>query len=256
MIKKILFACIILLAAVSCSTPKDVAYLQDIQENISIKPQTPSPIRFLPGDKLSIIVHSRDEQLTRLFNISNTTSNSSNSNRFYSVDQNGQIDFPVLGLIPIKGMTREEVARTIKYRLVSGNLCNDPIVTVEFVNMHFSVLGEVKQPGEKEIDKDITTIFEAIAKSGDLSIQGQRKNVLVLRQEGERQTPYFVDLTNTTSIYASPVYYIKQNDVLIVEPNAMQKRQTLATGNSSYTPGFWISIASFLTSMIILIAKL
>ena len=92
-------------------------------------------------------------------------------------------------------MTREEVARTIKYRLVSGSLCTDPIVIVEFANMHFSVLGEVKSPGEKEINKDVITLFEAISKASDLAIQGQRTNVKVLRQEGDKQTPYLVDLT-------------------------------------------------------------
>lgn len=255
LLKKVFFFCVVVLTFASCKTPRDVAYLQDIQNNIAIQPQAPSPIRFQPGDKLNIFVYSRDEKLEKLFNISNPTGSSSQSLRLYSVNQDGQIDFPVVGLISVKGMTREEVARTIKYRLVSGSLCTDPIVIVEFANMHFSVLGEVKSPGEKEINKDVITLFEAISKASDLAIQGQRTNVKVLRQEGDKQTPYLVDLTNTNSVYSSPVYYIKQNDVIIVEPNDMQKRQTVANGTSSYTPGFWMSIASFIASMVILITK-
>ena len=243
---------IMLLAA--CKTPQDVAYLQDIQPGITIQTQVDGTIRFQPGDKLSIIVHSRDPQLMNLFNISNVNSANGSSHRYYSVDSNGQIDFPVLGLLSIKGMSREEVARTIKYQIIAGNLCNDPVVIVEFANMTYSVLGEVKRPGEVQIDKDQITILEALSKAGDLDIQGMRK-IKVLRQEGGNQTPYEMDLTNVKSVYSSPAYYIRQHDVVMVEPNEMRKRQTTATGSSSYTPGFWMSIASFVASMVILITK-
>lgn len=252
---KMLVACIALLAFASCKTPQDITYLQDIQPEITINLQDVKYIRFQPGDKINIIVHSRDEQLMRLFNISNANSNSANSTRLYSVNQNGEIDFPVLGLINVKGMTREEVARTIKYQLISGNLCNDPVVTVEFANMKYSVLGAVSRSGEIDIDKDYITLFEAIAKAGDLNINGKRKNVLVLRKEGNQQTPYVIDLTKTSSVYSSPAFYLKQNDIVYVEPNNMLKRQTTPTGSSSYTPSFWMSIASFLTSMGILLFK-
>lgn len=254
-LKNLLMACVALLAIVSCKTPQDITYLQDIQPGITIDLQEVKYIRFQPGDKINIIVHSRDEQLMRLFNISNVSSSNTGNVRLYSVNQNGEIDFPVLGLVSVKGMTREEVARTIKYQLMSGNLCNDPVVTVEFANMRYSVLGAVSRSGEVEIDKDYITLFEAVAKAGDLNINGKRKNVLVLRKEGNKQTPYVVDLTNTSSVYSSPVFYLKQDDIVYVEPNNMLKRQTTPTGSSSYTPSFWISIASFLASMGVLLTK-
>lgn len=254
-LKNMLVACVVLLATFSCKTPQDVSYLQDIQPGITIDLQDVQYIRFQPGDKININIHSLDEQLMRLFNISNVNSNSSANTRLYSVNQNGEIDFPVLGLIKVKGMTREEVARTIKYQLISSSLCNDPVVTVEFANMRYSVLGAVNRSGEVEIDKDYITLFEAIAKAGDLNINGRRQNVLVLRKEGNKQTPYIVDLTNTSSVYSSPVFYLKQDDVVYVEPNSMLKRQTTPTGSSSHTPSFWMSIASFLASMGVLLTK-
>lgn len=254
--RKILFLLLAVLAFASCKTPKDITYLQDIQKNITIQPQAPSLIRIESGDKLNIYVHSRDEQMTRLFNISNVNGNNNNNIRLYSVDQNGQIDFPVLGLITVKGMTREEVARTIKYQLVSSNLCYDAVVTVEYGNLHYSVMGEVGSKGEVKIEKDCITLLEALAKAGDLGIHGKRKNVMVLREEGGTQTPYVVDLTQTESVYSSPAYYIKQNDVIYVEPDNIQKRSTKANGSSSYTPSFWISIVSFVSSMVLLFVKL
>lgn len=252
--KKLFPIFLVILSLFSCKTPTDIAYLQDIRPNIPIQTQDVGFIRFEPGDKVNIFVHSRDEQLKGLFNIGNPNLNNTNS-KSYTIDKNGNIDFPVLGLIKAKGMTREELARTIKYELISGNLCNDAVVLVEFANMRYSVLGEVKNPGEIEIDKDYVTIVQAISKAGDLTLQGKRKNVLVLRQEGNTQIPYYIDLTRTSSIYSSPVYYIKQNDVIIVEQNKMQKRSTIANGSASTTPGFWMSIASFLTSMAILLLK-
>lgn len=245
---------LLMLLLASCKTPTDISYLQDIKPGVTIDVQNVSYIRFEPGDKISIVVHSRDPQMMSLFNISNTNSSSAQSTRLYSVDQSGMIDFPVLGLIKAKGLTREELARTIKYQLMAGNMCNDAVVIVEFANMKYSVLGAVNRAGEIEIDKDYITLLEAISKAGDLNINGKR-NVLVLRQEGNKQTPYIVDLTNTASVYSSPVYYLKQNDVVYVEPNDMLKRQATPTGSSSYTPSFWMSIASFLASMGVLIAK-
>ena len=244
----------------SCKTPKDIAYLQDVSTNTPIKTLPDGTIRFQPGDKLSIFVHSRDEQLMNLFNISGRNGSYTNMNMNggqnyapYTVDENGEIDFPVLGNIKIQGMTRDEVGKTIKNELIKNSLCKDPVVTVAFYNMTFSVLGNAGT-GVKQITKDRITLMEAIA-MGDLNIDGLRKNVLVMRQEGDYQVPYRVDLTSAESVYNSPVYYIRQNDVIYVEPNNKYKRNSTVMGSSAYQPTFWMSLASFITTMALIFVK-
>lgn len=236
----------------SCKTPTDIAYLQDVSENVPIKTQGDGYIRFMPGDKLSIFVHSRDEKLMELFNISgrnggNNMSTAGGQNYApYTVDDNGDIDFPVLGTIHIEGMTRDEVQKMIKNELVSQSLCKDPIVTVSFYNMNFSVLGSAGT-GVKQINKDRITLLEAIA-MGDLDIDGLRKNILVMRQEGDQQIPYRVDLTSAESVYNSPAYYIRQNDIIYVEPNNKEKRNSTVMSSTAYQPGFWFGTISSLIS--------
>ncbi len=250
---KLIFAAILAALFTSCKTPKDITYLQDVNPNVPIKTQSDGYIRFMPGDKLSIFVHSRDEKLMELFNISGRNGGGSmmqsgNGQNYapYTVDDNGEIDFPVLGAVKIEGLTRDEVQKKIKDELVSQSLCKDPIVTVSFYNMSFSVLGSAGS-GVKQINKDRITLLEALA-MGDLTLDGLRKNVLVMRQEGDQQMPYRVDLTSAESVYNSPVYYIRQHDIVYVEPNDKTKRSTTVMSSQAYTPGFWVStISSFLS---------
>lgn len=236
----------------SCKTPTNITYLQDVNENVPIQTQADGYIRFMPGDKLSIFVHSRDEKLMDLFNLSGRNGGSNmmmaggQNYAPYTVDDNGEIEFPVLGPVKIEGLTRDEVQKKIKNELVSQSLCKDPIVTVAFYNMNFSVLGNAGT-GVKPINKDRITLLEAIA-MGDLSIDGLRKNVLVMRQEGNKQVPYRVDLTSAESVYKSPVYYIRQNDIIYVEPNNKYKRNSTVMSSTAYQPGFWFGMISSVIS--------
>ena len=247
----------------SCKTPRDITYLQDAKENVPIttQNQTDGSIRFLPGDKMSIFVHSRDPQLMSLFNITRNggggggAGGGSGSSAAYTVDPQGEIDFPVLGKIKVAGFTRDEVGHIIKETLLQKNLVKDPVVTVEFYNMNFYVLGE-SGTGSRPIIKDRITLLEAISLSGDLNINGLRKNVMVLRQEGDHQVPYRVDLTSAKSVYESPVYYIRQNDIVYVEPNDKTKRSSTVMGSSAYTPSFWIGMFSAAVSTYLLIDNL
>ena len=152
-------------------------------------------------------------------------------------------------------MTRLELANSIKYRLVSGNLVRDPIVTVEFSSLAFSVLGEVGHPGKHYITTDQLTLLEGLAEAGDLTITGRRDNVLVLRTENGKQIPYRVNLTKTSDLYASPVYYLQQDDIIYVEPNTTKANQSDVNANLMRTPGFWISAVTALISLSLLIKK-
>ena len=256
---KTLFFVITLLAAIGCKTPKDIAYFQDIENNSYVAVSDSAEIRLMVGDKLTIIVHARKPELAAQFNLSVSSqrigytnlNNGSYQMSSYTVDDQGNIDFPELGQLHIQGMSRAEVVELIKKRLIEGEyfLNEDFVVTVEFDGMFFTVLGEVPKPGRYAITKDRLTILDALGVSGDMAIQGLRKNVKVLRDEGQGKRVYVLDFTNANQVLTSPVYYIQQNDVLYVEANDLRKRQTTNNGNTLRTGSFWISIASILTTL-------
>lgn len=244
---------------VSCRTATQVTYLQDLMPDVTVNLQEEVPIRLAAGDKVSIVVHGRDAEIVKMFNL-NETSNSStsvndNNHLLYTVDENGMIDMPILGPVSVLGLTRSEVANLVKYRLLSSKLVRDPTVTVEFSNLSYTVLGEVGSPGRKNITRDKITLLEALAEAGDLTIQGRRDNILVLRTENGQQTPYRVDITKTQSLYGSPVYYLKQNDMIYVQPTDVKANQTTVNGNSMLTPTFWFSAVTFLTSLVVFFTK-
>jgi polysaccharide export outer membrane protein len=121
--------------------------------------------------------------------------------------------------------------------------------------MYFDILGEIARPGRYTIDKDKMTLLDALGMAGDLSILGQRCNVKIIRNEDGGRKVYEIDMTSGNSVLNSPVFYIQQNDVLYVEANNYRKRQSIVAGNTVMTPSFWMSVASFLTSMYVIWVK-
>lgn len=267
---------ICLIAAVSvistgCNTPKNVTYFENIPETLVIETFQNKDFRVEPDNKLMIVVKSKDPALAELFNLgvySNRLSNSVSSGNgtrmrdysvptadgmsSYTVNQEGDIDFPVLGKLHVAGMTRSELAAFIKGELMGRDLVKDPVVTVEFLNTGISILGEVNGPGRYDMNRDNISIVEAIALAGDLTITGLRENILVMREENGTISTYRVNLSDPVSLAKSPVYYLKPGDVIYVEPNEMKKRSRSVNGNNYTNASFWISIVSVITSMAVL----
>lgn len=256
----------------SCSTPKDVTYFQDAEALSGMALQAEKQFRLRPEDKINIVVNSSNPMLEKQFTLTTlntqyvlgssvtpkTSSNSSPGNGqmvAYTVDEQGTIDFPILGKISVLGKTRTEVAQYIQDRLVARELVSDPIVTVEYVNLGVNVLGEVARAGHVDINKDHFTILDALSRAGDLTINGNRKKVLVTRQVDGVNQVYAVDLTNMQTLLNSPAYYLQQNDLVYVGPTDKRKRETRAAGNTFNTPAVWISLASLLTTITALILK-
>ena len=263
---KILSLILMVLAAVSCSTPKEISYFQDLQPGVTELTITdPVEIKVRPKDKLSILVNTQDQKLTNMFNLpivsqqigqeSTGSLGTSRGVSGYTVDADGYINFPVLGKIKVEGMTREQIADYLTKQLKEQELIKDPVVTVEFMNLGVSVLGEVNRPGRISINRDNLTILDALSEAGDLTIFGKREKVLVLRQENGKQRVYGINLCSAEHIYSSPVYYLQQNDVVYVEPNDTKSRQSTVNGNTVRSTSFWISLASLITSIAVLIAK-
>ena len=245
----------------SCATPK-VAYFTDLKRGTAEQVLNPLEIRIRPEDKISIQVNSKDPLLMNLFNLPiisrqiGTTSGTSNSQGIsgYTINKDGDIDFPVLGHIHVAGMTRAEIASYIKEELVSKNLVKDPVVTVEFMNLTVSVLGEVATPGRFNIEKDKLTLLEALSMAGDLTVYEGTETCWYKGGNGKK-TLYQVNLNSGYDLYASPVYYLQQNDIVYVEPNSMKARQATVNGNNVRSASFWMSLASLLTTITVLIVK-
>lgn len=260
-LKLIILANILLI--ISSCTPK-LGYFQDIQGGTEFKLPSPNFVKAEPGDKMSIIVSSRSPELAYLFNLpiaSNYTGTSADmpvtGSRVaaYTVGEDGGIDFPHMGHLLIGGLTREQIQKKIVDELMGRDLLNDPSVTVNFLDLTYSVMGDVKAPGRYGLDRDQYTLLDALSRAGDLTITGRRDNVLVTRQENGKQINYRVDLTNSTELYNSPAFYIKQNDIIYVEPNVKKARESTSTGNALASPSLWLSTASFITSLCVLIFK-
>lgn len=253
----------------SCSTPKNITYFQDAEQGAVVEASKQLDIRVRPEDKLSIVVTTQHQDLSNLYNlalVSSKSSGSSSTSRAndgstscYTVDKYGDISFPVLGKLHIGGMTRYEVAEFVENKLKSAEQVKDPIVTVEFVNTGVTVIGEVQSPGRYDFNRDRINIVDAIAMAGDLTPNGRRENVLVLREtEGGKQLSYRLDMTDLESVVNSPAYHLQQNDVIYVEPSDKKKRDTTPLGNSPFTPSFWVSIGSLaltVTSLIITLTR-
>ena len=251
----------------SCSTPKDIAYFQNAMQLQGMALQAEHKFRLRPEDKISIVVNSSNPMLEQQFTLTSrgnsnnilgaetspatvSSSGSGGSIIAYTVDEQGTIDFPVLGKIRVEGMTREEVAAYIKERLIARELVNEPIVTVEYVNMSVNVLGEVSSPGNVPITKDHFTVIDALAKSGDLTINGNRRAVMVSRNNNGVNEVHQIDLTDMQQTMLSDGYYLQQNDLVYVTPNDKRKRDSTNTGNIFHTPYIWMSIISMLASLI------
>lgn len=262
---------IVLLA--SCSTPKNIVYFQDVYDATVLTEGKAQPIRLKPMDQISVIVNTRDPQVTAMFNLpyfstrigetqsltSNAGTNSSltysNAISGYTVDSEGYIDFPILGKILVADRTREQTADHIKELLIESRQVKDPVVTVEFMNLGFSVLGEVNRPGRFKIDRDMFTVLDALSLAGDLTINGERNNVTLIRHEGKKDHVFALNLLNAKQLYASPAFYLQQGDIIYVTPNNKRRRESTVNGNTIRTSSFWFSLASMATSIAVLIFK-
>ena len=257
----LLFALLLMLS--SCDVSKRITYFQDIQDYqlATGKEEQPAPeIRLRPEDKISIIVNTKVQELTNLFNLPYTTrilgapseqiTSTNQGTSGYIIKADGTIDFPVLGAVQAAGKTRDELSDYIKSELMNRNLVNDPVVTVEFVNLKFSVMGEVKVPGSYMITRDHITLLDALSMAGDLNINGRRDNVLVLRPDASgKLIAYMVDMRSFDNVKNSPAYYIHQNDYIYVEPNKKRANESTVNANTVQSASFWISVVSLLASV-------
>lgn len=249
------------LVLTGCSSYQKSLYLQnDAVINQSTQGQL-YDFRIMPKDILTILVSTTDPAASAPFyrklgqdknNGGNSTMGMQNTNLLgYLVDNNGEIDFPVLGKIQVIGLTTRECEALLRDKL-KPYLKENPLVTVTSSNYKFSVLGEVNRPGTYTVQDEKVTIFEAIAQAGDMTLFSIRDDVQLLREDSEGRRQVIHLNLNDANITQSPYFYLQQNDVIYVKPTKAKVRTNTFNSNSS----MWITILSVLTSVTSLVLAL
>ncbi|MFD1166474.1 polysaccharide biosynthesis/export family protein [Sphingobacterium daejeonense] len=251
---RILFGLFVFLCLFSsCASRKDLVYFQPDSTELRTSYELNAP-KLQPGDILAISVTADDIRVTEPFNQISPYNNSGtlqSTNPFiptYSIDVNGDIDFPKLGKVNLGGKTRIQAMDYLKSRV--SNYIVNPGISMEVRNFRVTVLGEVKNPGTFSVNNDRITILEALGMAGDLTINGVRNNVMVVREQNGKKSEYRVDLTKRDALN-SPAYYLAQNDVVYVEPNGARIQSSKYTQNTS----IFVSIASVVITVISVLTR-
>ncbi len=236
----------------ACGVPKDVTYFQGIDsltpEQIEMMNQTYTT-QIVPDDLLTITVSAWDPTVVTPFNPpvyayaaqGETSTVSSTQLQTYLVDKEGNINFPVLGKVHVGGMSKLEVSNMLQEKIAA--YVKDAIVNVQIVNYKVTLMGEVARPGTVTVRNDRISILDAIGQSGDLTINANRTNVLVIRDNNGAKEFARLDLTQP-DIFTSPYYYLRQNDVVYVEPNKAKKRNARYSQAQSYNVTIFSTIMS------------
>lgn len=250
----LLMLSLVLLA--SCFTPKKVVYLQDLQPGVMEALKEDYEAKIKKDDLLQILIMAQSPEAAKPFNLSSlaqemSTTGGGNQDQYsYLVDVNGGIDLPILGRLQVEGLTTNEVKDKVVALLQEKNLIKEPMVQVRIQNFKILMLGEVKSPGAIEVKGERITILDAISQAGDLTMQGRRDRVTVIREENGKRTVTNLDL-KSKKLFDSPCFYLKQNDVVYVEPNDAKSVQYRSGQMGNVTP--WISLVSSILSLVTLI---
>jgi polysaccharide export outer membrane protein len=238
-----LLAFSVLFLFASCIPNKELHYLQNKNNSAQESAVTPvvlKPYRVQINDVLSVRIKALDQKLVEMFNPSTSGSQVNSSDGLYfdgfSVDDHGEIRIPVLGKVAVIGQTLDEIRVKVENQLLEEyfNKTADIFVTVKLAGMRYTVNGEINSPGTKILFQDKVTILEAIANSGDITITGNRRDVMVVRQYPHGTEIHTIDLTSREALN-SPYYYVQPNDYIYVKPLKQKSWGTGTTGVQSFT---------------------
>ena len=253
--KKFSYFVLLVALVTSCSAPKNVAYLKNSDYVDLSQSQYLYDARIMPKDLLTITVNTVNPEAAAPFNLlvqrtlsssSTTVGGSGASLQTYLVDNEGGIDFPVLGHLTVGGLTKDECEKLIHDKIKPYlNAAENPVVTVRMSSYSISVLGEVNRPGSYQVSREKINVLEALAQAGDLTIYGVRENVKLIREDAKGQKQVHILNLNDAELLKSPYYYLQQNDILYVEPNKV-KAQNSTVGQ---TTTLWFSATSILVSL-------
>lgn len=258
---KISSVLVVIIVLQSCSGVRKVAYFQerksDNKRNSTIAMGLYEAI-IKPKDLLSITVVSSDPEASKIYNLvvpqvgdpgAGTSLYSQPTLQTYLVDNDGYINFPILGKLKAGGYTVKQFQSELAGKLAPAFSKEMPVITIRITNYYVNVLGEVKNPGKYTTNNEQLTIFDALALAGDMTIYGRRDNVKVLRENADGSKTYYTVNLEDKNIVNSPVYYLEQDDVVYVEPNNSKSR----SANFGAAESFGVSALSVLFSLASLI---
>ena len=232
--RKILWASLLARLLLTSCARKNIVYLQDMEMGVGYPIDVKHEAVVHRDDRLDITVSCKNPELAIPFNIyggtfrvgaeGDVTADATTrvNEKGYRVDVNGDIDFPILGKLHVEGLKVIEVRNLIADRITAGGYMKDPLVSIEFLNFKYTVLGAVGHNGTFSVNGDRITLLEAIANAGDLSAKGRIDRVAVIREvDGERKM--FMHDLRSKDIFESPCFYLQQNDIVYVEPKYRKK---------------------------------
>ena len=250
------FVAVAALIFTGCASPKKIAYLQHAEDYTYDETRYQHNIKVMPNDNMSIYISATDPEAVSVFNkhINRYQNQSGIGGTMYSyaVDDDGTINFPIIGRIKVEGLTRLQCEQLIgeKLRPYLAETEN-PIITVRINSFHFTVLGEVGSPGVKTSGREKCSLLDAIAMSGDINILGKRDNIMLIREAADGGKSVHRSNILDPNVMKSPYFYLQQNDVLYVEPNSIRKTNA-SIGTSTH---LWFSLASVLVSSATLVVN-
>lgn len=239
----------------SCASRENIAYYQNIDSTQIVNKKIETKIH--PDDLLMIIVSAENPGAVQQFNLTtnlsvdpvNQAGGGQMQQQLYLVDDKGYIDFPILGKILVGNKTKEDIVEELQNKI--SREVKNPIVNLRIMNYKVTVQGEVKMPGTHRVNSERITLLEAISLSGDLTTYGKRDNILVLREENGEIKSHRIDLTKADFIN-SDFYYLKQNDVVYVEPNKVAVNSSAVGPNISI---YLSAISLLLTTVAIILTN-
>ena len=248
-----------LLCLFSCASHPEFLYLQNLDQQAQADLRTINArniVKIQPLDFLFIAVYSIDPLAAAPFNpqalagAAGAAGNAQPEIIGYKVGEDGFIDFPVIGSVQVVGKTLEEAERNLSQKI--EKYLKSPVVNIKFLNLKVTIIGEVNRPGTFDIPVENMTIMQAIGLAGDVSIYGDRANIMIVReQNGER---FFGQLSLLDkSVFNSPFYYLQQNDVIYVQPSDIKDTQINALTSREVLP--WVSAGLSFASLLIAVTR-
>lgn len=244
----LIYSLLISLLASSCASKEDVVYFQGIGDFETLVDKNSFTPKFKVDDLVSIYVSTIDPEASASFNLFRGASEGGFSAEQvdYLIDKEGEIDFPVVGKVKISGLSAEEVRALLRKKLAP--YLKNPIINIRLKNFTVTILGEVNKPGTFPVNGERISIMEALGFAGDLTVKGVRNNVMVIRDFDGTKVVRRIDLTSKEALN-SPVYYLTQNDQVIVEPN----KSAISASSLDNRATIAISIASTLITATVLL---
>ncbi len=245
----------VILMMVGCGSSKQVAYWQNIDSISLAASKGLYDAKIMPKDELTILVQTTDPLTSEPFNLRSTGQTSSkNQITGYLVDNDGMINFPIVGKIHVAGLTKTECEDLIKSKIQPYLArTENPLVSVRTSSYRITVIGEVNRPGVIPVATEKISLIEALAEAGDMTIYGKRDNVLLVREDKSGEKHKVRLNMNDANIINSPYYYLQQNDIVYVEPHKVKARNTFFGSNTSIfysVIGITTSLASLLITIL------